>query len=59
MRNSRHAYATHLMERGVHLRLIQETLGHRDPGTTSIYTHLTQSVWDTITTPLNELMKDL
>jgi integrase/recombinase XerD len=55
----RHAYATHLMERGVHLRVIQETLGHRHPGTTSIYTHLTQAVWDTITTPLNELMKDL
>jgi site-specific recombinase XerD len=55
----RHAYATHLMERGVHLRLIQETLGHRHPGTTAIYTHLTQSVRDRIITPLNELMKDL
>ena len=55
----RHAYATHLMEVGVNLRLIQETLGHRHPRTTAIYTHLTQPVWDTMTGPLHELVKDL
>ena len=55
----RHSYATHLMEAGVHLRLIQDILGHGSPKTTAIYTHLTRQVRDTLTDPLNELMKDL
>ena len=55
----RHAHATHLMEVGVNLRLIQETLGHRNPSTTAIYTHLTQPARDTMTIPLHELVKDL
>ena len=37
----RHAYATHLLERGVSLVLIQKFLGHRNIETTTIYTHLT------------------
>ena len=55
----RHSYATHLMEAGVHLRLIQDNLGHGSPKTTAIYTHLTTEVRATQTDPLNELMKDL
>jgi site-specific recombinase XerD len=55
----RHSYATHLMEAGVHLRLIQDTLGHRSPKTTAVYTHLTTQVRQTLTDPLHELMKDL
>ena len=55
----RHSYATHLLEEGVSLKLIQQYLGHALIQTTLIYVHLTKKCHDQAYTKIDQLMWDL
>jgi integrase/recombinase XerD len=54
----RHSYATHLLEAGINLRLIQQYLGHGSLQATMIYLHLTSLGQEQARATINTLMSE-
>jgi len=51
----RHSFATHMLENGVNIRVVQELMGHADVKTTEIYTHVMEKDITAVLSPLDRL----
>ncbi len=51
----RHSFATHLLETGTNIRVVQKLMGHADVKTTEIYTHVMSKDMDAVKSPLDTL----
>jgi integron integrase len=53
----RHAFATHLLEAGHNIRVVQQLMGHKDVETTMIYTHVMSSALADVRSPADALLR--
>ena len=51
----RHSFATHMLEDGANIRVVQKLMGHADVKTTEIYTHVMEDNISSLKSPLDTL----